>query len=155
MRNFMWLDIDSSLQANDSKWLDSFCDSPLTRLDQVMTRFWLEKILDDSKSTRRVCDSDSTKMTRAYHWWSVAEMSGVTFFRLCWVRLGSSTWNVLWFWNTNKGRLQKQVQKTTWEFSANVIEQHRQRRSIRQPMLKVASPNGLNSRRIKLEQSNN
>jgi len=31
----------------------------------------------------------------------------------CWVRLGSSTWNVLWLWNTNKERLQKQVQKAT------------------------------------------
>jgi len=31
MWNFMWLDIDSSLQTNDSKWLDSFCDSTLTR----------------------------------------------------------------------------------------------------------------------------
>ena len=71
----------------------------------------------------------------------------------CWVRVASSTWNVLWLWNTNKGRLQKQVQKTTWKFSANVIEQHRQRRSITILMLKVASPNGLNSRRVKLEQS--
>jgi len=31
MWNFMWLRIDSSLQPNDSKWLDSFCDSTLTR----------------------------------------------------------------------------------------------------------------------------
>jgi len=23
----------------------------------------------------------------------------------CWVRLGSSTWNVLWSWNNNKRRL--------------------------------------------------
>ena len=37
MWNFMWLDIDSSLQTNDSKWLDNFCDSALTLLDQVMT----------------------------------------------------------------------------------------------------------------------
>jgi len=71
----------------------------------------------------------------------------------CWVRLGSSTWNILWLWNTKKGRLQKQVQKTTWKFSANVIEQHRQRRSIRISMLKVASLSGLNFRRMKLEQS--
>jgi len=62
--------IDSSLQPNDSKWLDSFCDSTLTRLDQVMTLNQLEKTLDDSHSTltRRTCDSDSTKMTRAHHW---------------------------------------------------------------------------------------
>jgi len=42
------------------KWLDSFCDSILTRLNQVMTTTLtrLEKILDDS---------DSTKMTRAHH----------------------------------------------------------------------------------------
>ena len=25
--NFIWLDIDSSLQTNDSSWLDSSCDS--------------------------------------------------------------------------------------------------------------------------------
>jgi len=30
---------------------------------------------------------------------------------------------------------EKQVQKTTWKFSANVIEQHRQRRSIRISLL--------------------
>ena len=42
MYNFMWLDIDSSWQTSDSKWLDRFCDSTLTRLDQVMTRLWLD-----------------------------------------------------------------------------------------------------------------
>ena len=50
MWNFMWLDIDLSLQTNDSKWLDSFCDSTLTWLDQVMTLTRLVKILDDSDS---------------------------------------------------------------------------------------------------------
>ena len=69
MWNIMWLDIDSSLQTNDSKWFDSFCDSTLTRLNQVMTLTRLKKFLDDSDSTltRRACDSDSTKMTRAHH----------------------------------------------------------------------------------------
>ena len=71
----------------------------------------------------------------------------------CWVRVASSTWNVLWLWTANKRRLWKQVQKITWKFSANVIEQHRQRRSIRISMLKIASPNGWNSRRVELEQS--
>ena len=58
----MWFDIESSLQTNDSKWLDSSCDSTLTRLDQVMTLTRLEKFLDDSDSTltREACDSDST-----------------------------------------------------------------------------------------------
>ena len=46
MFNFIWLDIDSSWQTSDSKWLDRFCDSTLNRLDQVMTR--LEKNSDDS-----------------------------------------------------------------------------------------------------------
>jgi len=32
----------------------------------------------------------------------------------CWVRVASSTWSVLWLRNTNRKRLQKQVQKTTW-----------------------------------------
>jgi len=63
MFNFIWLDIDSSWQTSDSKWLDRFCDSTLTRLDQVMTR--LEKNSDDSNSTltRRACDS-TRLMTR-------------------------------------------------------------------------------------------
>ena len=50
MFNFIWLDIDSSWQTSDSKWLDRFCDSTLTRLDQVMTQtvkifrwLWLDK----------------------------------------------------------------------------------------------------------------
>jgi len=67
------------------------------------------------------------------------------------VRVASSTWNVLWLWNTNKGRPQQQVPKATWKFAGNLIKQQRQRRSLR--MLKVASSNGLNSRRMKLEQS--
>jgi len=68
MWNFMWLDIDSSLKTNDSKWLDSFCDSTLTRLDQVSDSTW--KILDDSdsKGLWLLIDSDSTKMTPAHHW---------------------------------------------------------------------------------------
>ena len=70
MWNFIWLDIDSNLQTNDSKWLDSSCDSSLTQLDQVMTRSTrLAKFLDDSDAalTRRACDSDLTKMTWAHH----------------------------------------------------------------------------------------
>jgi len=42
MFNFIWLDIDSSWQTSDSKWLDRFFDSTLTRLDHVMTRLWLD-----------------------------------------------------------------------------------------------------------------
>jgi len=41
MWNFVWIDINSSLQTNDLMSIDSACDSPLTRL---------EKILDDSDS---------------------------------------------------------------------------------------------------------
>jgi len=37
MFNFIWLEIDPSLQSNDEKLLHSFCDSSLTRIDQVMT----------------------------------------------------------------------------------------------------------------------
>jgi len=61
MLNFMWLDIELSLQTNDSKWLDSLCDSTLTRL---------KKIFDDSdpKGLWLWLDSDSTKMTRAHHY---------------------------------------------------------------------------------------
>jgi len=40
----------------------------------------------------------------------------------CWVRVTSSTWNVLWSWNTNKGRPQKQDQKATSKFVDNLIE---------------------------------
>ena len=58
-----WIHIDSSLQTNDSKWIDSYCDSTLTRLDQVMTLNRLEKILDDSDSSGLWLwlDSDLTK----------------------------------------------------------------------------------------------
>jgi len=52
--NFAWLDVDSSLQTNDSKWLDSSYDLTLTRLshDSYSTRknfrwLWLDS---DSKS---------------------------------------------------------------------------------------------------------
>ena len=31
----------------------------------------------------------------------------------CWVRLGSSTWNVLWFWNNNERRL-RLLEKNNW-----------------------------------------
>jgi len=71
MWNFMWLDIDSSLQTKDSKWLDSFFDTTLTRpshdSDSDSTR--LEKISDDSdlKGLLRWLDSDSTKMIREHH----------------------------------------------------------------------------------------
>jgi len=63
----MWLDIDSSLQTNYSKWLDSSRDStrPSHDSDSDSTR----KILDDSDSTMSpgACDSDSKKMTRTHH----------------------------------------------------------------------------------------
>ena len=37
MWHFIWLDIDSSLQTNDSKWLDSSCDS----IRKNFRRLWL------------------------------------------------------------------------------------------------------------------
>jgi len=43
MFNFMWLDIDSSWQTSDSKWLDRFCDSTLTR--QKFRWLWLEGLV--------------------------------------------------------------------------------------------------------------
>jgi len=79
----------------------------------------------------------------------------VRILNICWVRVASSTWNVLRLWNTNKERPQNQVQEVTGKFVDNLIEQQRQRRSIRMSMLKVVSPNGVNSRRTKLEQCNN
>jgi len=42
----MRLDIDSSLQTNDSKWLDSFCDSTRPSHDSTRKNFrwlWLDK----------------------------------------------------------------------------------------------------------------
>jgi len=41
MWNFSWLDIDSSLQTNDSKWLNSSCDS--TR--KIFRWLWLERLV--------------------------------------------------------------------------------------------------------------
>jgi len=60
--DFVWLDTDSSLQTNDSKWLDSSRDSTLTRPVMTLILTQLEKILyySDSTLTRRACDSDST-----------------------------------------------------------------------------------------------
>jgi len=62
-----------------------------------------------------------------------------------WVRVAFSTWNVLRLWNRSEERPQKQVQKVIWKFANNLREQQRKRKSIRMLMLKVASPNGLNS----------
>ena len=57
--NFMWLDIDSSLQTNDWYWLDSSCDSTLTRknLDD-----WLERrmTLIGQKWLRHITAMDTT-----------------------------------------------------------------------------------------------
>jgi len=51
MFNFISLDIDSSLQTNDSKWLNSSCDSTrpshdstLTRLEKNFRWLWLKVI---------------------------------------------------------------------------------------------------------------
>jgi len=63
MWNFMWLDIDTSLQTNDSKWLDSFCDSTLTPLDQVITLEtipWLHEISVQVLSSHLVASSPGT-----------------------------------------------------------------------------------------------
>jgi len=89
-----WLDVDSNLQTNDSKWLDSFCDLTLSRPDQV----WLEKILHDSDSTltRRACDSDSTKMTKAHHWEKVK-----TIFYFSWSFTKNGWWKVFFGKNGN------------------------------------------------------
>jgi len=60
-RQFLLLDSDSTRPSHDST---------LTRLEQI---------LHDSGSTltRKACDSDSTKMTRAHHWilitWNIRE----------------------------------------------------------------------------------
>jgi len=67
--NFIFIDIVSSLEIKNLKWLSSSCDSTLTWTDQVMTRIWLEKFLDDfdSNLTQRALDSDSTNVTQAHH----------------------------------------------------------------------------------------
>jgi len=67
MWNFIRLEIDSSLQTNMTR---SDSTVLVTRLDQAMTRFWLEKILDELESslTPRACDFDPTKLTREHHW---------------------------------------------------------------------------------------
>jgi len=57
-------------------------------------------------------------------------LTSVKFLPYCWACVASSTWSVLWLRNTNRERLQKQVQKTTWKFADNLIKQWRQRRNI-------------------------
>jgi len=64
------------------------------------------------------------------YWYSII---GVT--ARCWVRVASWTWSVLWLWNTNKESPQTQVRKTTWKIVNIIIEQQRQRRSIRKSRL--------------------
>jgi len=67
----------------------------------------------------------------------------------CWVRLGSSTWNVLWLWNTNKERFQKQVHKAAWKLIDNIIKEQRQKERIR--MHTVILSSDLNPRRTKTD----
>ena len=60
MFNFIWLDIDSSWQTSDSKWLDRFCDSTLTQPSHDSTRkkfrwLWLEGFVP-------------RLVTRPHHW---------------------------------------------------------------------------------------
>ena len=55
MFNFFWLNIDSSWQTSDSKWLDRFCDSTRPSHDSILTR--LEKNSDDSDSKGLWLDS--------------------------------------------------------------------------------------------------
>jgi len=52
MWNFMWLDIDSSKQTNDSKWLD------IDSSKQTNDSKWLDSFCD---TTRPSHDSDSIK----------------------------------------------------------------------------------------------
>jgi len=67
----------------------------------------------------------------------------------CWVRVASSTWNVLRFWNTSK------------DFNCFWIRSRKKLRSLstmswmNMGTSQVASPKGLNFQRIKLEQDNN
>jgi len=57
MFDFIRLDIDLSLQTSDSKWLDP-------------TKWWLDSKKFLVTLTRKACDSDSTNMTRAEHWYN-------------------------------------------------------------------------------------
>ena len=81
----MWLEIDSGLQANDSKWLNSSCDFNLTRLDQVMTLTltrknfrWLEGLVTLTRQkwlghitelTMRKCSN--LKLSECFYQWCV------------------------------------------------------------------------------------
>jgi len=49
MWNLMWLVIDPILHTNDSKWLDSFCDSIQPSHDLTLTRLERLEMLLDSK----------------------------------------------------------------------------------------------------------
>ena len=48
MKNFIWLEIDSSLETNDSKWFDTSCDSTRSNHDSLWLNsknfrwLWLE-----------------------------------------------------------------------------------------------------------------
>jgi len=98
MWNFIWHDLDSSLQTNDSKWVDSYCDTSLTRLDQVMTRqnfrwLWLDSDskglwlwLDRNDSgTSLLSDSRVNSVRDIYCCWllSCSLVSRIALFLLC------------------------------------------------------------------------
>jgi len=67
MWNFMWLDIDSNMQTDDSKWLDSFWDSTRPNQDSDTTRKIFRWLDSDSKGLWLWLDSDLIKMTRENH----------------------------------------------------------------------------------------
>jgi len=67
LRNFIWLEIDSCLQTNELKPLNSSCDSTRPSLESTLAR--LEKILDDfdSKGLWLWVDSGSTEIVNLLH----------------------------------------------------------------------------------------
>ena len=87
MFNFIWLDIDSSWQTSDSKWLDRFCDSTKSWLDSDSTRkkfrwLWLEGLVTrqiwlvhiTALESRLIANSPSSNTCKA----SVAKSEPVT-----------------------------------------------------------------------------
>jgi len=68
MLTLIWVDIDSSLQSNVSKWLDSSCDSTLIRLEQVMIWLWVGEILNDSDSKGLWLWLDKYDSAHHSHW---------------------------------------------------------------------------------------
>ena len=89
MFNFIWFVIDSSLQTNGLKWLDSFCDSALKR------------------------PSHESTLTRLKNFWHKSDSKGLWLWLCPWLdKYDSATPNCVSVWPKTKCEILRNIQ--TW-----------------------------------------